>query len=78
MDSPEFKARYGSILEDYQGTAVGTARTTLAEFNVTLMRLGDTVLPAVTGALRDFSSVLQGIRSLIPGGDDSKWRVGIR
>jgi hypothetical protein len=78
MDSEDFKSRYGSILEDYQGTAVQTAHTTLAEFNVTLMRLGDTVLPAATGALRDFSSVLQGIRALIPGSDDSKWRVGTR
>jgi hypothetical protein len=77
-DSPEFAARYGSILEDYRGTAVGTAKTTLAEFNVSLMRLGDTVLPAVTGALRDFSSVLQGIRALIPGTDASKGAVGTR
>lgn len=76
MESEGFKNRYATILEDYKGTAVGTARTTLAEFNVTMMRLGDTVLPAVTGALRDFSSVLQGIRALIPGQGAAK--IGTR
>jgi TP901 family phage tail tape measure protein len=76
MEGEDFKNRYGSIMEDYKGTAVGTAKTTLSEFTVTLMRLGDTVLPAVTGALRDFTSVLQGIRALIPGSDANKWQTG--
>jgi TP901 family phage tail tape measure protein len=78
MESEGNKNRYATMLEDYKGTAVGTARATLAEFNISLMRLGDTVLPAVTHALSDFSAVLQGIRNLIPGTDDSKWRIGTR
>jgi hypothetical protein len=76
MGSEAFKNRYGSILEDYQGTAVGTARQTLAEFNVSLMRLGDTVLPSVTHALSQFSAALEGIQSLIPASDDKKWKTG--
>jgi TP901 family phage tail tape measure protein len=58
MGSEEFKNRYGSILQDYQGTAVGTAKTTLAEFNIALMRLGDTALPAATAGLKGLSAVL--------------------
>ncbi len=58
MGSEAFQNRYGSILEDYKGTAVGTARTTLAEFNIALMRLGDTALPMATSALKGFSTAL--------------------
>jgi hypothetical protein len=43
--------------------------------------IGEHVLPPLNNALRDFKSVLEGLRSIIPGanGDgDSKWKVGTR
>jgi hypothetical protein len=58
------------------GTSKMVARTTLQEFNVTMIELGRDVLPSVTGALKDFSSVLRGIRGLIPGASDDKGRSG--
>ncbi len=67
MDDPKFKNRYASFMQDYDaGSAMQRARTTIAEFNVTMMDIGDKVLPPVTGALKDFKAVLEGIRNVIP------------
>jgi hypothetical protein len=60
MGSEEFQNRYGSMLGDYMGgTTKGAARGSLAEFNVLLIELGTTVLPAATGALRGFTEALR-------------------
>jgi hypothetical protein len=41
-----------------------------------LADIGERVLPAVNGGLRDFKAVLEAIRAVIPGTD--KWKVGTR
>jgi hypothetical protein len=48
-----------------------------------MMNLGSTVLPSVSGALKDFDAGIRYINSLMPGLDkngkgDDKWRVGTR
>jgi hypothetical protein len=79
MNSPEFKNRYSGFMEQYtQGSTVQQARTSLQEFNILMMDLGKTVLPAVNGVLRDFKGILEGIRGLIPGSDANKWKIGTR
>jgi hypothetical protein len=56
-------------LEDYTGgTAKGAARSAIQEFNVLLIELGTTVLPAATASLRVFSEALQ----IIGGGHKTK------
>jgi hypothetical protein len=70
MDSPEFKNRYGGFVEAYkQGSTVQSARTGMAEFNITMQDLGKITLPAVNNALGNFKTILEGLRNLIPGGD---------
>jgi hypothetical protein len=81
MDSPEFRNRYASFMSDYaKQSPVQQFRTTLADFQNVLMDIGTTVLPSVTGALRDFKSALDSIRSILPGPSDGrsgdKWSVG--
>ncbi|GGI24147.1 hypothetical protein [Bradyrhizobium guangdongense] len=76
MNSPEFKNRYAGFAEAYkQGSTVQNARTAIAEFNNTMMDIGAHVLPPLNHALRDFKSVLEGIRGLLPkppaGGDST-------
>jgi hypothetical protein len=59
MESPEFQARYGTALEEYgKNSPVQQARTTLQEFNVTMVELGEKALPLATGALKAFSTAL--------------------
>jgi TP901 family phage tail tape measure protein len=68
MESPEFKNRYASFADAYkEGSTVQNARTAIAEFNNTMMDIGAKTLPAVNSALRDFKSILEGIRNLLPG-----------
>jgi hypothetical protein len=77
MDSPEFKNRYAGFTESYkQGSTVQQARTAMADFNIMMMDLGKTVLPAVNVALRDFKGVLEGIRGALPSGSTAT--VGAR
>jgi hypothetical protein len=77
--STEFANRYGGFTEQYMGGSTAQmARTALQDFNILMMDLGQTVLPAVNGVLRDFKGVLEGIRALIPGSDSSKWKIGTR
>jgi hypothetical protein len=79
MDSPEFKNKYAGFTEQYMGGSTAQmARTALQDFNVTMMELGATILPAVTGALKDFKAIIEGIRAVIPGSDANKWRIGAR
>ena len=80
MDSPEFKARYGGFMQAYsQGSTVQGARTAFQDFNVTMMDLGKTVLPAVNVALKDFRSLLEKhIRGLLPSAPNAGVRVGAR
>jgi hypothetical protein len=77
MNDPGNIARYSTANEDIMGLSKMVARTTLQEFNVTMIELGRDVLPSVTRALGDFKGVLQGIRGLIPGASDAdKGRTG--
>ena len=77
MDSPEFKNRYAGFTEQYmQGSTAQMARTAMADFNVTMMDLGANVLPSVNNALHNFKGLLEGIRSIIPGGDKGSGVVG--
>jgi uncharacterized protein YcfJ len=70
MNSPEFKNQYGSFFPDYAaGSTVQAARTGMAEFNVTMMDIAKITLPAVNNALGGFKSALEGIRSILPGGE---------
>jgi hypothetical protein len=70
MQSPEFKHRYGGFVDAYQqGSTVQAARTGMAEFNNTMMDLGQMALPSVNAALHDFKSVLEGVRRVLPGGE---------
>jgi hypothetical protein len=79
MESPEFKARYAGFTQAYeQGSTVQNARTAMAEFNNTMMDLGQHTLPAVNGVLRDFKSLMEGIRGMLPGGDKGATSVGTR
>ncbi|WMT77452.1 hypothetical protein [Bradyrhizobium sp. Ash2021] len=67
MESPDFKNRYAGFTESYrEGSTVQNARTAMQEFNITMMDLGKTVLPAVNVGLHDLKSVLEGIRSVLP------------
>jgi hypothetical protein len=60
MNSPEFKSRYGSFMQDYAGASpLQMGRTTWADLQNALMDLGKTVMPAVTHTLKDFD---QGIK----------------
>lgn len=77
MESPEWKNQYGGFMEAYKGgSTVQQARTGMAEFNITMMELGKSLLPAVNAALKDFKSMLEGIRSILPSG--STMKVGAR
>jgi hypothetical protein len=84
MGSPEFKNRYSSFSEAYkEGSPMQQGRVAIADFNIAMMDLGRNVLPAVTGALKDFDEALKYIRSFMPGADKDgkggdKWKVGTR
>lgn len=79
MDSPAFKNRYAAFTENYQaGSTVQLARTALADFNITMMELGKDILPPVSGALRDFKSAIEGVRSILPHADKSEAGIGTR
>lgn len=73
MRSPEFQNQYRAFFPDYlKGSTVQQARTAMAEFNITMMEIGKDVLPAVNVALKDFKSVLEGLRGILPGADKFK------
>jgi hypothetical protein len=78
-DSPEFQNRYRAFLPDYaNGSTVQNARVTMQEFNVTLADIGQRVLPAVNGALKDFKGVLERIRNVLPGAPTGDGVIGKR
>lgn len=71
MDSDEFKNRYANFSKAYQeGSTVQNARTAMAEFNNTMMDIGQHALPTVNAALRDFKALLQGIKDILPKAPD--------
>jgi hypothetical protein len=73
MKSPEFQNRYRSFFPDYNKESTAqAARTAMQEFNITMMDLGKTTLPAVNEALKGFKSTPEGIRNLLPSGADGK------
>jgi hypothetical protein len=68
--SPEFLDSYHNFSGNYQaGSTVQDARTAISQFNVTAGELARTTLPAVNIMLGNFRSILEGIRSVLPGGD---------
>lgn len=68
--SKAYRDRYQSFSADYQaGSTMQDARTALAEFNVTLGELARITLPGVNFMLHDFKGALDGLRSMVPGGD---------
>jgi hypothetical protein len=73
MDSPEFKNRYGTALESYgENSPVQQARTTLQNFNVSMVELAEKALPVATAAMSVFSKALEGlgvIQEATPKGD---------
>jgi hypothetical protein len=69
MNSPEFKNRYGGFMENYNSQVTSqNARTAIQDFNVTMMDIGKTVLPAVNIGLHDLKGILEGIRNILPSG----------
>jgi hypothetical protein len=68
MNSPEFKNRYAGFMQNYNNEVTSqSARTALQEFNVTMMDIGQHVLPVINFALRDFKGALEAVRSVLPG-----------
>jgi hypothetical protein len=68
MESPEFKNRYAGFVDSYrEGSTVQQARTALQDFNVTAMEIGKDVLPAVNVAMKNFKSIIEGLRDVLPG-----------
>jgi hypothetical protein len=55
-----------------------SARTGLQEFNVLMQDLGEHMLPAVNGTLHDFRAILEGVRSVLPGGPKGEATIGTR
>jgi len=69
-DSPEFANRYSTFSQKYlEGSTVQDARTAIADFNITMMDLAKSTLPAVNIALGNFKSVIEGLRNLVPGAE---------
>lgn len=69
MNSPEFKNRYGTFAERYNSDVTAqNARTAFQDFNVTMMEIGQHVLPSVNVALHNFKSVLETIQGVLPKG----------
>jgi hypothetical protein len=67
MNSPEFKNRYGGFMESYNSQVTAqNARTALQDFNVTMMDIGQHVLPSANEALRNFKAILESVRN-VPG-----------
>lgn len=63
-----FNNRYANFMQNYQANSpIQQGRTALADFNIALMDIGSKVLPAVSGALKDFQGAIQTITKLIPG-----------
>ena len=68
--SSAFNERYNNFGKDYlDGSTLQDARVAMAEFNVTAGELARMTLPAVNVALGNFRSILEGIRSVLPGTD---------
>ena len=82
MNSPAFKNRYGSFMQNYNSEVTAqAARTAMQEFNVTMMDIGAHTLPAVNATLKDFRGLLDGVRGALPGAGAAGWsgaKVGAR
>jgi hypothetical protein len=79
MESDEFKNRYGTALEEYgKNSPVQQARTTVQEFNVAMIELGEKTLPMATAALGVFSGAFGFINKYnkpAPEGQGSGWGI---
>jgi hypothetical protein len=58
MENPANINRYNTFNENMMGTTRGVARSTLQEFNVAMIELGDKALPMATAGLKGFSTAL--------------------
>jgi hypothetical protein len=66
-DSPEWANRYGTFSQAYlENSTVQNSRTAMQDFNITMMDIGQQVLPAVNGGLKDFKRVLEAIDTILP------------
>jgi hypothetical protein len=79
MNSPEFKARYGGFMAEYnQSVTAQNARTAVQTFNNLAMDIAEKVLPSVNMSLQNFKSILEGIRGLLPSVPSAGTTVGAR
>lgn len=79
MESPEFKARYGGFMAEYnQSVTAQNARTSVQTFNNLMMDIGQKVLPSVNYGLGDLKGALEGVRKLLPHGTGVGALVGAR
>jgi TP901 family phage tail tape measure protein len=79
MNSDEFRNKYKNFFSMYNGEVTAQQmRTSIAEFNNTMMDLGKTTLPAVNHVLKDLKGILDAIRGVPhpPKASDEKWGVG--
>jgi hypothetical protein len=66
--SPEFLESYRGFSGNYQaGSTMQDARTAMQEFNVVSGELARITLPALNIVLGNFRSILEGVRSALPG-----------
>lgn len=78
MESPEFRNRYATFSETYKaGSTVQNARTAMADFNIAMMELAKTALPAVNVALGNFKGILDTIKGVLPSGADGKGAANV-
>lgn len=79
MNSPEFKARYGGFMSEYNRSVTAqNARAALQNFNNLAMDIGEKVLPALNHGSADFRSLLEKIRGLLPRVPGAGALVGAR
>jgi hypothetical protein len=68
-EAPDFVPKYNAFMEQYgERSTIQKARTTYADFNNLLADIGDKALPSVNRGLSDLRGILDGLRSVIPGG----------
>jgi hypothetical protein len=58
QEDPKNIARYNTFADAMMGTTRGVARSTLQEFNVAMIELGTTALPAATAGIKGLSAAL--------------------
>lgn len=80
-DMPGFSTRYKTYFQDYTGASTSQqAHKSFADFQDTLIEIGNNVLPPVNVALKNFDAVLKSLQGILPKGigkkDDAWAKVG--